>query len=354
MKEKIICGIQQVGIGVEDLMTSWKWYNQNLNIELKIVDDEGVAERMLPYTGGKPQPRHAILALSQRGGGGFEIWQPKGRKVVFPKEPLRIGDYGINICKIKAKDVKRTYNSFKDRGIKILSDVSVSPLGLEHFYMQDPWGNIFEIEQDDYCLINVDKLTGGANGVVIGVSDMDKSIEFYGKLLDYDVVAFDKTDIFNDFGEVRGGDCKMRRVELKRSKPICGPLSELMGPSHIELVQNLDIEAHKTLEGRWWGDPGFIHLCFDIRNMDMIHKAAMELGHDFVCDSGDEDFDMGDANGHFTYVEDPDGTLIEFVETFKIPVIKKLGISINLKNKDDYKPLSRVITKALRFMKVKF
>ena len=87
--------------------------------------------------------------------------------------------------------------------------------------------------------------------------------------------------------------------------------------------------------------------------MDKVHEAALQLGHDFVCDSG-EDFDMGDANGHFTYVEDPDGTLIEFVETFKIPVIKKLGIAVNLKNKDDYKPLCRLITKALRFAKVKF
>ena len=126
-----------------------------------------------------------------------------------------------------------------------------------------------------------------------------------------------------------------------------------MGNSHIELVQNLEIEAHKTLEGRWWGDPGFIHLCFDVRNMDKVHEAALALGHDFVCDSGDN-FDMGDANGHFTYVEDPDGTLIEFVETFKIPVIRKLGISINLRKRDDYKPLPRIITKALRFMKVEF
>ena len=53
-----------------------------------------------------------------------------------------------------------------------------------------------------------------------------------------------------------------------------------------------------------------------------------------VVDGG-EDFQMGEADGHFTYVEDPDGTLIEFVETFKIPVLKKLGIYINLKDKNE-------------------
>jgi len=353
MKEKVICGIQQIGIGVEDLMTSWKWYNQNLNIELKIVDAEGVAERMLPYTGGKPQPRHAILAIAQRGGGGFEIWQPKGRKVVYPKEPLHLGDFGINIAKIKAKDVKRAYNALNAKGIKMLSEVSMSPLGLEHFYIQDPWGNIFEIEKDNYCFINANRYTGGANGAVIGVSDMDKSIEFYSKLLDYDVVAFDQTSTFTDFGDIPGGNCRMRRVELKRSKPVTGPLSQVMGTSHIELIQNIEYKGVKTLEGRWWGDPGFIHLCFDIRNMDKVHEAALSLGHDFVCDSG-ADFDMGDANGHFTYVEDPDGTLIEFVETFRIPISKKLGLYINLKDRDPNKRLCWLITKALRFTKVKF
>ena len=352
-KEKVICGIQQVGIGVENLQTAWKWYNQNLNIEIPMVDDEGIAERMLPYTGGKPQPRHAILAISQRGGGGFEIWQPKGRKVVYPKQPLQLGDYGINICKVKCPNIIEAYNYFTDNEITILSDITVSPLGIEHFYIQDPWKNIFEIEKDDYCFIKADRITGGSNGVVIGVSNMEKSIEFYSKLLDYDIVAFDKTDVFDDLKDLPGGTCKIRRVELKRSKPVCGPLSDLMGGSHLELVQNLDIEAHKTLEGRWWGDPGFIHLCFDVRNMDKVQEAAKALGHDFVCDSG-ANFDMGDANGHFTYVEDPDGTLIEFVETFKIPVIRKLGIYINLKRRNDYKPLPKYITRALRFMRVEF
>ena len=27
MKEKVICGIQQVGIGVEELLAPWKWYH---------------------------------------------------------------------------------------------------------------------------------------------------------------------------------------------------------------------------------------------------------------------------------------------------------------------------------------
>lgn len=111
-----------------------------------------------------------------------------------------------------------------------------------------------------------------------------------------------------------------------------------MGTSHIELVQRVpegfDVPApRKIYEGRYWGDPGFIHLCFDIRNMEAIRECAGSLGHSFVCDGG-RDFKMGEADGHFTYVEDPDGTLIEFVETFKVPVLKKLGIYLHLEHRD--------------------
>jgi hypothetical protein len=124
-----------------------------------------------------------------------------------------------------------------------------------------------------------------------------------------------------------------------------------MGPSHIELIHSPDIQPVKLYENRWWGDPGFIHICFDIRGMAGIKQTAEAMGHPFVCDSG-ADFQMGAADGHFTYIEDPDGTLIEFVETFKIPVLKRFGLYLNLKNKDDYKPLPRYITKALRFLRV--
>lgn len=48
---------------------------------------------------------------------------------------------------------------------------------------------------------------------------------------------------------------------------------------------------------------------------------------------------MGEANGHWGYIEDFDGTLIEFIETHKVPLLKKWGININLKNRNPRKPL---------------
>ena len=324
-KRKVICGVQQVGIGVRNVEESWAWYKDVFGFDIKMFGDEGVAERMLPYTGGKPQPRYAILVLNLRGGGGFEVWEPRGRELNYIQFTPGFGDYGIFACKVKSRDVHAAYEEMKKKGVNILTKPCANPAGKEHFFVMDPWNNLFDIESDDYC--------------------------FYNEKVEYDV-----TETFSDLAGVPGGQYKLRRVMLSRSRPIEGPLSEVMGTSHIELVQRLEGEgvpaARKLYEGRLWGDPGFIHLCFDIRNMEEIRKAAAAFGHEFVCDGG-RDFKMGEANGHFTYIEDPDGTLIEFVETFKIPILKKFGIYLHLENRDDTKPLPAWILKCLRFMKSK-
>ncbi len=84
---------------------------------------------------------------------------------------------------------------------------------------------------------------------------------------------------------------------------------------------------------RLWGDLGYIHLCFDVQGMTNIRTKAKELGSPFTVDSSNS-FDMGDAAGHFSYVEDPDGTLIELVETHKVPILKALGLFLNLKKRN--------------------
>ena len=335
---------------MNDFVEAWKWYYDIFGYDVKIVDDEGVAERMLPYTGGKPQPRRSGIAVNLRGGGGFEIWQPKGRELNYLKEPVKLGDLGILIGKIKTGDIEAAYNTFINKGVDVISEITAAPTGQRHFFMKDLYGNLFQVEQDDYVFIDEKKPTGGANGAVIGVSDMEKSLPFYRQLLDYDKVVFDQTAVFDDLKALPNGDGRLRRVILERSKPIEGPLSQLLGTSHLELIQAIDAPGKKLYEGRYWGDPGFIHLCFDVRNMEAVKAQTEALGHPFVCDSG-TDFGMGDADGQFTYVEDPDGTLIEFVETFKIPIAKKLGLYLNLKKKDDRKPLG--ILKLLRFAKIK-
>jgi hypothetical protein len=75
-------------------------------------------------------------------------------------------------------------------------------------------------------------------------------------------------------------------------------------------------------------------------------------GFPLTVDSA-QSFNMGQAAGHFTYCEDPDGTLIEMVETHKVPVAKKIGLYLHLKKRKPGKPLPRWIIKLLALGEVK-
>lgn len=351
--DTIICGMQQFGVGVTDVVEAYNWYAKAFGTDIKVTDAFGVAERMLPYTGGKPRARRAIIAVSLQGGGGLEIWEPKDNNITPMPSPAQMGDLGIIAGKIRSNNVDAAYAHLSSmEGAKMVTKVCMTPYGKKHFFMYDPYGNLFEVVHDDYLFSDCGMPTGSAHGAVIGVTDMDRSIKFYGDLLGFDKVVYDQTEVFEDFAGVPGAQGRFRRVLLDRNEPMIGPLSPVYGPAQIELVQALDRVPVKLFEGRWWGDPGFIQICFDIKNMEGIRQRALALGHDFVCDGG-VDFQMGDTDGHFTYVEDPDGTLIEFVETFKITLVKKLGLAIKLKDRDPRTSLPRLVLKGLRFLRAK-
>ena len=62
---------------------------------------------------------------------------------------------------------------------------------------------------------------------------------------------------------------------------------------------------------------------------------------------------MGKTRVHCTYVEDPDGTLIELIEVYKIPIIEKWGIFINIEKRSPYKPLPKMMFRLARFTRIK-
>jgi catechol 2,3-dioxygenase-like lactoylglutathione lyase family enzyme len=290
-----------------------------------------------------------------QGGGGFEIWQYSERKPQSISFDLQIGDLGIFCAKVKSRNVKLFHQEIQKKYAQI-SPIFSAPDNTPTFYILDPFGNYFQVVEDLYLFWNRKQNNGGCIGAQIGVTDIEKAMVVYRDVLGYDTVVYDKTGVFEDFAFMRGGEQNYRRVLLKHAEKRLGAFSEMLGPSMLELIVALDRTPKKLYERRYWGDPGFIQICFDITDMNAFKKVCIEKGSPFTVDScpSGETFDMGDAAGHFTYIEDPDGTLIEFVETHKIPVLKKLNWYINLKKRDTNTPLPKFLLKALVLNKVKF
>ena len=357
MNTNLITGIQQMGVGVENVFDAWKWYYIAFGMDIKAFDDANIADFMAPYMGGKPREKRAILTVNLQGGGGFEIWQHMEHKPVKPSFEIKIGDLGIFAAKIKCKNIEKTYDYYKTAGIECVGDISENPEGDKSFFIKDPFGNYFQMVELNNWFSNENKPTGGVCGAVIGVSDITEALKVYSGILGYDTVKFEKEGIFNDFANIPGGDIKCKRILLSHKNIRTGSFSKLYGTSEIELVQVLDRKPEKMFKDRYWGDPGFIHLCFDVIGMDKLETECASKKFPYTVDSrsknDDTSFDMGDASGHFAYIEDPDGTLIEFVEAHRLPIIKKFGWYMNLKKRNG-KNLPDWMIKTLKMKRVKY
>jgi catechol 2,3-dioxygenase-like lactoylglutathione lyase family enzyme len=348
----VISGIQQIGIGVKDAEASFTWYRQNFGMNVPVFKDAARANLMTRYTSGKAEDRYAILAMNMQGGGGMEIWQYTSKISVDPFFKPALGDAGIYAAKIKALRIHDAFNHFKANGHVVSSEIRKAPDGSLNFFAKDPDGNLFQVIESKEWFRNEGHFTGGVSGAIIGVSSIDKSIGLYKTILGATDVVYDVLGDAPDFAELNTGGRKVRRALIAVKHHGLGAFGRLLGKAYVELIEVQGYTPRKIYEGRNWGDMGFIHLCFDVRQMHNLGVGVDHAGHKFTVDSANS-FDMGKAAGHFTYVEDPDGTLIEFVETHKVPIMPKFGLYLNLRNRDPKKPLPNWMVGLMGLNKVK-
>src|ERR1035437_8509954 len=286
MDKYTISGIRDIGVTGVQTCALPIYYINTFNMDVKILEDDTVAELMLPYTGNKPQKRHASIVINMQGGSGFEIWQYSERTPQKIGFDLHVGDLGICIVKMKSRNVLQTYRELSEKaGVRILGGLSKYIDGSDTFYLQDPFGNTFQIVYDPTVFREEHRSSGGPVGAIVGVSEIDRTLPLYQGILGYDTIISDMTGHFEDLAGLPSGDQRFRRVLLTHSKPLQGTFSHLFGQSTIELIQALDRKPRKIYEGRYWGDPGFIQICFDVKNMNALKEKCESMGFNFTVDS---------------------------------------------------------------------
>jgi Lactoylglutathione lyase and related lyases len=351
---KRINGIQHIGAGVPDHGASWKWYRKFLGMDIALFDGEAEASLMKIYTRNEIINKRATMILNLHGGCAMEVVSPVSFEASHAAVPFELGDLGIFITQVKSPDVRAAYKWFKQNGADINGEIQKSPYDGESFYVRDPNGLNFQIVDGAEWYMNPRHVTGGTIGCTIGVTNIERSLDLYSKILGYDKVVFDETGVFNDWkNTMPGGGKTFRRVLLTQSETPGGGFAKLTGGTFIELAQAIDYTPRKIYADRMWGDTGFVHLGFDVRGMKAIGLDLEKNGFGFTCDTHNT-LDMGGTTRvHCTYLEDPDGTLIEMVEVYKIPILKKFGIFLNVEKRNPLKPLPDYMLKALRFSRIK-
>ncbi|MBU2061571.1 MAG: VOC family protein [Bacteroidetes bacterium] len=338
-----LSGIQQIGIGVKNAEAAMHTYKHLFGMDVLIFDDDASANLMTQYTGGAIYKRRAILTLNLQGGGGLELWQFLDRK---PSDcnNVQLGDLGIYAAIIKSVDLQQSHLRLSKINEIQVSDIVVSELTGNYFWVTDSNKNTFKIISSNDWFQTGNHDMGGIVGSVIGVSNIEKALHFYQEVLGIDLVLYDTESTEN--GQL------VRKLGISKKATGKGAFNKLLGDVVIELVQVKNRVPIKIYQDRFWGDCGFIHLCFDVLNMEALKKHAAKKGIDFSVDSSNS-FAMDHASGRFCYIEDPDGTLIELVETHKVPILKKIGWYLDLRKRNIEKPLPNWMIKMLAISKVK-
>ncbi len=116
---------------------------------------------------------------------------------------------------------------------------------------------------------------------MIRVKDIDKSMDFYTKLLDMNLVRTIKLD-----------DC------------ILYFLSDEDGQTQIELTANFENPENGYTNGNAFG-----HFAFGVDSMDEFTKKLHSMGYEYLY----EPYYMEEAGSTIAFIKDPDGNEIEII-----------------------------------------
>jgi catechol 2,3-dioxygenase-like lactoylglutathione lyase family enzyme len=349
---KRINGLQHIGVAVSDMDVSLRFYRKFFGLDIPFFDSVQPAPLMDVYTRNQTITKRASMVMNLQGGCAIEVIRPTSFEPVKAKHPVKLGDLGIFITQLKCRDIDATHRFCTEHSAPGITSIQLDPQGRRTFYIQDPDGNLWQFLQGDSWYTNSGHHSGGVIGCSTGVSDMGRALKLYSEILGFDRVVYDRMGAFADWNDLPSGKERYRRVLLTQSNQPGGGFARVTGSTYVELVQALDRKPNFIFEDRIWGDTGFAHIGFDVKGMKALGEDLAAAGYGFTCDSNNA-LSMGNTKVHCTYIHDADRTLIEMIEVYKVPIIEKWGVFLNVEKRDPLKPLPDFMLKALRFSRIK-
>lgn len=166
----------------------------------------------------------------------------------------------------------------------------------------------------------------GVHHIGIGVSDIDRSLEFYGDLLEFTQVMFDYTGFLPGMEGVTGKSKINARVVMLKNQNT-GPLGlgmiklvHLLPPDEPDpcFIQQLSLgkpESPTVAGALRWGDIAIAEACFNTRiSTSKITEQLADKGVKVESAAATYKFPPYDAETTFSYVRDPDNSLIELAD----------------------------------------
>jgi len=150
----------------------------------------------------------------------------------------------------------------------------------------------------------------GVNHVGIGVSDMDRSLKFYGELLGFTEIMFDYTGPLPGMERITGKPETKARVVMLKSKRM-GPV----GLGRIKLVHLLPPDKPGPIpDGTYWGEIGVSEVCINAPGVTENFTKMVLNGGKALMPPSFVPYPPYDTTAGYAYLADPDGGKVELIE----------------------------------------
>ena len=298
-----IKGVDHVGIGVKDFAGMKAFYRDVLGFTR--IFGEMPEEDHLPI---QPLIRtspalHSAIQIQQDAGGLsvalFHAVSPVPRPI---RKDFRYGDIGINKTTIAVSSIDDLYRDFKGK-IRFCAKpkrVTIPGWGDYYFvYGKDPEGNLIEFVSGSK--FETSSRFGGVRWIGIGVTEIERSREFYQRHLGFDRILINTHESFSGaIDEVTGFKTAVRSCVITNSK----------GNGTVELIELVKPRGRSIPFGVNWGDWGYLQLCLLGSNIKDTEDYFTKQDMEFMLKPQAID-DPEHAGLAFLYLRDPDGIPIE-------------------------------------------
>lgn len=146
----------------------------------------------------------------------------------------------------------------------------------------------------------------------IGVSDMERSLEFYREVLGFSELIADYSGDLPGMERVTGRPQTVARVAFLRN-----PRASRLGPGMIKLVQLLPPDGPDPIpDGTCWGEVGVAEVCVHVQGADAVLERLVNAHGCRQLMAIDVGPALPPREGEvaYAYIEEPNGGKIELIE----------------------------------------
>jgi catechol 2,3-dioxygenase-like lactoylglutathione lyase family enzyme len=304
-------GVHHVGVGVSDMEKSMQFYGDILGFNQVEFDYSGPLPGMEKITG-KPETNARVVMLSSENTSPISFGQIKLVHLLPPDKPgpmpegLGWGEVGVSEAAIGVQVLDDVHDDLvNNKGLKVILPTEwypAPPFGIDTglWYTEDPDGGKIEFIEWRGAFAGFQKKPriDGVTHVGFGVSNMDRSLDYY-RQLGFGEVLFELDDVFESMNHWYSGPPPRQHMVMVANYYGAG----------AEIVQHTP--ASKDCRGTW-GHVGPMDFSIGVSNLEEACEYVQKNGVELL--GAPQTIQLPNGEWRYVFIGEPDGNYVSLIE----------------------------------------